>query len=229
MVNSYLDLTQFQIVPSAGTVHLLSPVTATAFTEALNSLGQLDQQFTSADNGTATTTAITTLSTAAAAASAISSTASVMGQVNSNTAAASSSTARGALSGLFEILGAINPVSVQFFATVQYGQALATNGTGTSADSQIALVLNLDNGDQPLFLDHLLQIGANGSGAASFSGTLTGSSLIDPDTPTAFTLELDSQVHSHDTPEPAVTFLIGCGLVVIGLSRRYSLSRQRSH
>ena len=45
-----LSLTQFQITASGGTVTLMSPVTATVFAQALDSLGALDQNFNSADN-----------------------------------------------------------------------------------------------------------------------------------------------------------------------------------
>src|SRR4051794_1060878 len=87
IVNSSLTLTQLQILPSSGTLHFLSPITATAFTEALTSLGELDQQFASVDNGDAIEASLTSLAAANAAASAMSLTAAVSGHIDSTTTA----------------------------------------------------------------------------------------------------------------------------------------------
>src|SRR5436305_1201370 len=116
IVNSFINLTQLRILPSAGTVHFLSPITAIAFTEARTSLGEFDQQFTAVDNGDAIEASLTSLAAANATASATSLTAAVSGQINSDTDASSSITALGGLSWQFEILGATGPVSLQFRA-----------------------------------------------------------------------------------------------------------------
>ena len=228
IVNSSISLTQLQILPSSGTLQFLSPITATAFTEALTSLGELDQQFASADDADATAASLTSLAAANAIGSAPSLTAAVSGHIDSNVPAFASATARGGFSGQFQILGATGPVSLQFIATVMYNQSLSTDSSGLSADSDVTLVLNLDNGDQPLFLNNLLQIGPSSSDSASFSGDITGSSSVTAGDPVFFTFELDTQDHTNDTPEPAAILLTVPALSLLYLRRWLSGPRQRS-
>jgi hypothetical protein len=109
-----------------------------------------------------------------------------------------------------------------------YNQSLSTDSSGLSADSEVTLVLNLDNGDQPLFLNNLLQIGPSSSDSASFSGNITGSSLVNAGELLTVSFELDTQDHTHDTPEPAAILLTVPALSLLYLRRWLSRPRQRS-
>lgn len=220
VANSTMNLTQLQILPSSGSLSFLSPITATGFSEALDSLGGLDQQFNSADDGDTATTALSGLAAANAAASAVTFTASASSGVNIHQIESfGSSTARASLSGTFEILGSSSPVNVQFLASLDLSQALSTLDGGLSATSELAFTLNLDNGDQPLFLDRIVDQPAASSSSTSSSTPLSGNSSLLPDTVYSFVLQLDSETTGTHSPEPATLILMGAGLCAVAFRR----------
>jgi len=212
IVSTNLNLTGLEISPSSGTLQVLSPLTASAFAQAQDSLGGLDQQFNSVDDGTTTASALTFLASANGAASAAVLDANASSNVNiSGIAAAASSVGRGSLRGSFEIVGATAPVSVGFTAMLQTDQSLSTLALGQSATSEVIFNFNLpDLLNQPLlFFDNPLQIGPSDSLSNTASPTLTASVVLQPNTPYSFITEVDAESSGLNTvPEPSSLLLL---------------------
>lgn len=100
LVDTSVRLTSLQISPSAGSIQWITPLSASAFVEALDSLGGSDQKFGSADDAAISLSALTTLASANAGADAVSRTATADSHVNIPAISAfASSTARGTLNG----------------------------------------------------------------------------------------------------------------------------------
>src|SRR5215469_69640 len=68
---SSLELLQLQILPSTGPVLFTSPVTASAFTQVLDTVGGFAQDYQSSSGGAASASASTSLAHATASASAL--------------------------------------------------------------------------------------------------------------------------------------------------------------
>jgi hypothetical protein len=157
-----------------------------------------------------------------AAASASDLTASVSGGVNlPGIDGFASATARSELSGSFLVDGP-GLVDVQFLAAINYFLSVLTDLAGLSANSEIAFTLDLDNGDQPLFLDIILPLNGPGtSDATSFSGTLSNHDLLAPGQ-YQFTLGLDYEPRGTDSsvPEPSTIFLAIAGAAMLLAMRR---------
>lgn len=207
IVSTSLSLSELQISPSSGSLQILSPLIASAFAQAQDSLGGLDQHFNSVGDGTTSASALTLLATASGAASAPLLDANGSSGINiSAIGAAASSVGRGSLSGSFEIIGTAAPVTVQFRAMLQTDQSLSTPVTGQSATSEV--IFNLDLPDLPnqplLFFDNPLQIGPNDSISSMTSPTLTASVVLDPNTPYSLITEVDAESSGLNTvPEPS--------------------------
>jgi hypothetical protein len=178
IVNTSLSLTGLQISPSSGILQILSPLTASAFAQAQDSLGGLDQHFNSVDDSATSASALTLLASASGAASAPMLDASAGSGVNILAIeAAASSVGRGSPRGSFEITGATGPVNVQFQAMLQANQSLSTPGFGQSATSDVIFTFDLsDLSNQPtLFFDNPLQIGQGHYASSMTSPILTAS------------------------------------------------------
>jgi hypothetical protein len=172
VVATSISLTQLRITPTAGSIQFVSPLIsppgcsmpslcATAFTQAQDSLGGLQQQFNLADNGATSATSTTSLASANAAASAPARTNSASDGVNLNVNASASSTAQGTLYGTFQVVGTTSPVMINFSATLSGSQMLSTDAIGLSASSEAIFSLVLDNGDNPVSFDSLQTIGSS--------------------------------------------------------------------
>lgn len=222
IVSTSLSLTGLQISPSSGTLQILSPLTASAFAQAQDSLGGLDQHFNSADDGATSATALTLFANSSGAASAPLLDANAGSGVNiSALEAAAASVGRGSLRGTFEIIGATAPVNVQFQAMLQISQSLSTPGAGQSATSEVIFTLFLpDLPNQPLlFLDNPLTIGASDSGSDTMSPTLTASVTLQPNTEYSFISEVDAESSGHNSvPEPSSLLLLLTVLVLFAFS-----------
>ncbi|HEV3201059.1 MAG TPA: PEP-CTERM sorting domain-containing protein, partial [Bryobacteraceae bacterium] len=232
IVNGSLSLTHFQILARGGNLTMMSPVTASAFAEALDSLGALDQNFNSADNASIAVSALTTLGSVSASASGLNFTASVSGGIHiPSLDAVASATAQTNLSGFFLVSGP-GPVDVQFSATIDANQSETTDSSGVSASSEVAFTLTLDNGDQPVFYDNILPVtGPDMSAAQSFSNTLSNNDLLAPGM-YGYNIGLDYEPRGQDSsvPEPSsILLLIPGGAMLLMMRRsRASLCRQRS-
>jgi hypothetical protein len=230
IANSSLTLTQFQILPSTGSVRFLSPVTATTFAQVQDSLGGLDQQLNTIDDAAALATASTTLANANAAASAPARTANAVTGANlAGIDASGSSTARSDLSATFEIVGATGPVDVLFKVLLDYIQSLTTSDGGLSATSELSFTLTLDDGDQPLFFDNILDVGPDSTTSTSSSTPLNGAATLDPNTDYSFLLKLDSETSVRNTPESSTILLVISGGLFILAARRRAVAQRLLH
>jgi hypothetical protein len=233
IVSTSLSLTSLQITSGIGTVEILSPLTASAFASAYDSLGGSDANFNSVNNTAASVSASTKLANASGGASASALTASASGGVNIpgmlDATAGTSPGPYGSLSGTFEILDSASmtsPVNVTINAALSYSQSLMTDAFGEQANSEVIFQLNLpDVTASPfLFLDNPLQIGPNTTLTAFGSPTLSGSTSslgLLTNTPYSIYIEADAESSAINTsPEPASFLLIGAGLLLIGARRQ---------
>jgi len=233
IVSTSLSLTNLQITSGIGTVEILSPLTASAFASAYDSLGGSDANFNTVNNTATSVSASTKLANASGGASASALTASASGGVNIpgmlDATAGTSPGPYGSLSGTFEIMGpgsTPSPVNVTIKAALSYSQSLMTDAYGEQANSEVIFQLNLpDVTATPfLFLDNPLQIGPNTTLAASRSPTLSGSTSslgLLTNTPYSIYIEADAESSAINTsPEPASFLLIGAGLLLIGARRQ---------
>jgi RHS repeat-associated protein len=234
LVVSQLSLSQFTISPSAGSIQFVSPeisppgcvlssFCATAFAQAQDSLGGLQQQFNVGDNSSASASALTLLANANAAASAPLQIGSVSDGVTiGNLTASASSTAQATLYATFEVIGTSNPVTLSFNAMLDGQQTLSTDSDGVFANSEVIFSAQLDNGDIPVFFDSPLSIGPSASVVNPITTTLTGnSSMIQPDTNVSIVVQLDAEssgLNIVSAPEPstwlAVLVALGAGVLI---------------
>jgi hypothetical protein len=239
-----INLTQLTITASQGTIEYLPPIAsppgctsanlcAAAFSQALDSLGGFDQQFTVADNGATANSASTSLAFASAAASAPDQTAASLGSIAISQIAASASTsAQGSLAGTFWVVDTTGPVTLQFAATLMLNQSLQTDPFGLLAFSEVIFNLDLSTGDVPLFYDNPLIIGPSDSVAFATTTTLTGSVVVDSNTPLFLIAQTDAETQAVNAyiPEPStavflVTVLALCG--GIAARRAFGMPRLR--
>ncbi|MCX6624732.1 MAG: PEP-CTERM sorting domain-containing protein, partial [Acidobacteria bacterium] len=218
--SSSINAGNLQITPANGVLAFDFPWTATAFTEALDSAGGFDQEFSSVDDAATQAGSSTPFSSGTAVSSALAYTAGAASGVNlPSVPASASSRARGAFLGMFHIAGVPGPVNVDFSADFTYSHVLQTLNA-ISASSEVAFSLTVDGGQTPLFLNNLLTLGPTGSASASSSGTLTGSLTLATNTPYSLYAEVDSESFGYDTPEPSTWLLVLAGLAGIVLRRR---------
>jgi hypothetical protein len=225
IVNTSLSLDQLQFTPSSGTFQAMNAWTATAFAEALDSLGGFDQHFDSQSGGNASASAATSLASAGSSSSAPSSTAAASSGVSIPTLDASASgTARGRLEGAFEVTGTAGPVTLHIAATLSGDQYLFTDPSGKFASSEMIFNFLMPGESSPtLSLDSLHTIGPDDTLHAPYSGTLSGDITIDPGTAYSFIAEVDAESHGIDsTPEPWTLSMILAGFAVIFARRRIS-------
>lgn len=232
IVSTSLSLTSLQITPSIGAVEILSPLTASTFASAYDSLGGSDANFNTVNDAATSVSASTTLASASGGASASALTASASGGVNIpgmlDATAGTSPGPYGSLSGMFEIrdtASMTSPVNVTINAALSYSQSLMTDAFGEQANSEVIFQLNLPDvtATSFLFLDNPLQIGPNTTLAASGSPTLSGSTSslgLLTNTPYSIYIEADAESSAINiSPEPASFLLIGAGLLLIGARR----------
>jgi hypothetical protein len=213
VVSTSLSLTNLQIIPNSGTL-ILSPVSVSAFAQALDSLGGFSQSDDNPAN------AATTVASASGEASAAALTGSVTANVNlpGNFDGFANSEGQALLSGTFEITGTTSPVNVTFNALLSINQFLQTTGGGQSASSETIFTLLLPDlsPDPILFFDNPLAIGPDQALSYGDSPTLTTSMTLDPNTPYSFVASLDGEVPNavNITPEPSS---LGLALTLVGL------------
>jgi hypothetical protein len=229
IVSSSLSLTQLQILPAAGSVQIISPFNASAFTQVFDSLGGVDQDYNSVDDGATSANSSTTLVSSNAAASAVGLTVSTSSSLLIPQATASAGTEPGSpyglLQGFFQIVGTTGPVSVELTATLNEIQSLSTTGFGHSATAEATFSLLLPDisGSPILFFDDPLAIGASGFMADSSSPKLTAAVTLQANTEYYLLAETESEIKGTSmTPEPSSVSLSFVGLcaLVLFLRRR---------
>ena len=224
VVSTSLNLTQLQILPSLGTLSILSGFSASAYGFAEDSLGGFSQQSDPPVPGgpptvIASASALTALASANGSASTVSLSASASSGVSilgpSSFDSSASSTGQGGFQGSFEILSAVPtpaPVSVTFNAALTGYQSLTTDAAGVGLNSEIIFNLILPGvgptGTTVLFLDNPLSVGPNSSLVAPYSNTLTNSLNLMTNTDYALIAGADAESAGLNyAPEPSIPFL----------------------
>src|ERR1019366_4745350 len=170
---SSIQICNFTMTSSSGTIVFLDLWTAEAFAQAQNSLGQNVSQFNSSLGGLAQANASVQYASAQSSADALNMI--LMGSTTVNIPGgliAASAVSQQTLSNMFEITGAGGPVNVTFGVLLNSMQSLLTDSSGLFAGSEVAFTLSVD-GQVVLFQDIANQIGPNGSWNYTFSGELT--------------------------------------------------------
>jgi hypothetical protein len=216
-VSTSLELTSLQITPSltTGSFQVISPLYSFAVASVEDSVSGSDQ-----DLETNSASAATLYATANATASTTTLTVSASSGVNIPDITASADTFNGGTNGqfelLFEIADTANSVeNVTFNAAIQAGQSLMTTASGVSAFSEVNFQLILpDISSSPfLFYDNPVSIGPSAESMMATNTTLTGTALLQTNTPYYLFVEADSESSGLNvTPEPSYFLLVAGGL-----------------
>lgn len=218
-VNSSIALTEFEIVPSQGTLHFVGPIRLDLSTEARPAA--IIHQSATVYDAVASVVALTATATGSALA--------LTGAVTGTAGVSSLANANESFTGMFEILGATGPVSVQFIANINYAQSLAElplPAQSRNISSRVGFTVVTPDVVTPYpghtVINLISDVGIEPGGSAfrSFSGPVSGSARIVAGTPVSFEVSLESL--NVDTPEPAWILLILPVLTLLFLRRRLS-------
>jgi hypothetical protein len=223
---SSIQVSNFTMTSSGGTIVFLGPWTAEAFAQAQNSFGENNSQFNSSLGGLAQASASVQFASAQGAADAQNMLMMASSGVNiPGGVVVASAIAEETLFNQFEITGAGGPVNVGFGVLLSYMQNLFTDGSGLSADSEVAFTLSVD-GQVVLFSDSTHQIGSNGSWTKNFSGELSNTISLNENEPYTIYLYADPDDEGEGTtPEPPTIALVLAGAAV-GFGRRLILTKR---
>ena len=211
---SSIQVSNFTMTSSSGTIVFLDLWTAEAFAQAQNSLGQNVSQFNSSLGGLAQANASVQYASAQSSADALNMI--LMGSTTVNIPGgliAASAVSQQTLSNMFEISGAGGPVNVSFGVLLNSMQSLLTDSSGF-ASSEVTFTLSVD-GNVVLFSDSAKQIGPNGSWNYNFSGELTNTIPLYENQWYEFTAFAEQDPSGYGTtPEPPTIALALAGAAV---------------
>jgi hypothetical protein len=229
--NSTIAFSSLVITPTSGTVQLLDEWTTESYTDAKNSLGEADPHYLSSyPGGTAATNSSVTW--AASHGDANASTPPALPELsvtaNANSLANvpgcdpnwASSDGHGTLTNAFMVTGGTGQTAVNLSAHITGLLHVLTDQCGIKAETETIFTLQIfglpDLGAGPqnpivLFSDLHFVIGRNDEIMHPFDNTLTGSAVLDFDTPYGVLLEADSESFAV-VPEPATLVLLLPGL-----------------
>jgi hypothetical protein len=235
-VSTVLNLADFTITPSLGTVQIQSGLFALVNASAADNLGNSDAASGFNIDGPASTSTSPILapySSASASADAYTLTTSSASGVNIPgtlvatvlpTSTDGNSQLGPFFSGVFDIASSTpgaNPVNVSFGAVLTGNQYLHTNQQGILADSQVTFSLQLPDyaTGSFLFYNNPLSIGSNQT-SGSISGTsvnetLSSSAVLLTNTPYQFFAETDAESDGVNTPEPGYFVTLAAGLSLL--------------
>jgi hypothetical protein len=208
IVDDTLQLTSLQVSPPGGwAVQWISPINASVFVEALNSLGGLDSKSANVDDAALSRSATVTWASASASADGAARTASAASHILlPDITGSASSTARGTLSGSFQIVGTgTGPLSVDIGATLAGSQHLSVSGLNAFGSSEIIFNLLLpDLAPNPILHTNNLLTSTGGIQNMPFSGIAPTTVTLQPNTAYSFRAEVDSESSGFVVvPEPA--------------------------
>ncbi len=222
---SSIQVSNFTMTSSSGTIVFLDPWTAQAFAQAQNSLGENNSQYNSSLGGLAQASASVQFASAQSSADALNMI--LMGSTTVNIPGgliAASAVSQQTLSNMFEITGAGGPVNVTFGVLLNSMQSLLTDSSGF-ASSEVTFTLSVD-GNVVLFSDSAKQIGPNGSWNYNFSGELTNTIPLYENQWYEFTAFAEQDPNGYgQTPEPP-TIALALGGAAVGFIRRLILAKR---
>ena len=211
---SSIQVSNFTMTSSSGTIVFLDLWTAEAFAQAQNSLGGNNSQYNSSLGGLAQASASVQFASAQSSADALNMI--QMGSAGVNIPEgliAASAMSQETLYNMFEITGAGGPVNVTFGVMLNSMQSLFTDSSGLFASSEVAFTLSVD-GNVVLFSDIANQIGPNGSWTNNFSDELRNTISLNENQPYQITLFADPELSGGNAPEPPTIALALAGAAV---------------
>ena len=106
-----------------------------------------------------------------------------------------------------------------------------TDAAGVSGSSEALVSVMLSNGDTPVAFDNLINLGPNQQKGFTLNQTLTGSSILQPNTPYSFTAvqESDATAINGAPPTPEPSYLVVSIMLLSGvIALRQMRSRSRA-
>jgi hypothetical protein len=207
---SSLSFSNLTITQSAGTL-ALTIVQTTTSAQAMNSLGQNDQDPPSSGGTVTQNTASVTFADSSASINNVNLSGSVNSNVNlPNCTCSASSTAQGSMTGSFRIINGTGNVTVTFSTMLTRLQIAVTNQSGFAV-SKVHFSLNV-NGEVVPF-DSTLTVGAGNNFRVSDTQAITKAVMLQFDTDYKFSLELSASSEAQsEVPEPTTMVLLVSGL-----------------
>jgi hypothetical protein len=228
---SSVSFSNLQIVPASGTVQFLDEWSSQAFAQGQNSLGEVDNQFSSTSGGTSSITAAVTYAGASATADAVSlsgtasSSTNILGSIN----AEADSTGIATLSNFFEITGATGPVDVTFSVQVAGSVGASADQFGVVAQTDTSFDVDLNGLPVGSFYQFLV-LGPNSSGSSTLNLELINTVPVGSGTPENVTVTAlsDSGPTVDQSPEPPTASFAIIALAVLGafIRRKRTLTSQ---
>lgn len=221
-----IQVSDFMMTSSGGTLVFLGPWTAQAFVQVQNSLGENQAQFNSSTGGIAQASAAVQFASAQSTSNAQNVVQSASGGVNIlGGVNAALSDSQATLYNMFEITGPGGPVNVTSSVTLAYMQRMFTDASGVFANNEVAFTLSVD-GMVVLFNQSTNQIGSNyGLWTNNFSSTLTNTIALNENQDYTIYLYADPDFMTSNVPDPP-TIALALGGAMAGFIRRLILARR---
>jgi hypothetical protein len=230
MSSSSISFSNLQIDPASGSV-AYGTWTSQPYSEADNSLGEIDF---------GTTSAGVTFASASGNASASLLTGTATGNSNIvGTTASAETTGQGILTNTFMITGGTGSVNVTFSTDLSGDVQAANDAEGVLATAEAAFNLNV-NGNPELFFDSPISVGSSaflnspfcyGTGGCS-QAALSNTVSLNYNTPYTIYVQADAETSAYNiTPEPSVAdlslvALLGITAYAMGGRRRWTLGQR---
>jgi len=233
VINSSLSLTNFQILPTAGTVQIFpSGLGVNGITGEIVGGDSAGGSFN--ETGPVPLSAATAFTSATATGSfpplRLASTSNVDLPPNQSSAG---SDADAIFTGDFEVTGVSNPVDVTFSASLNEKQFVSTLGRVQAAESRIEFLASvvIPSGIQVEVIDvvHDLVLPGGSSDSASLNSVVTGTLNVLPNVMYDFGASpyvVSTTSPQLAIPEPSFSVLVGSGLAML-IARSRSLFRRR--
>jgi hypothetical protein len=217
-----IQVTNFTITPTSGTVAFGTLWNAQSFAQAQNSLCGCDSQFNSSLGGTAQADAMVMFAQAHALTDASGLTLSASDAVNitGGVMAANTLGQSTLFNATFSITGTTGPVDVTFSAMVGLAQSLFTDASGVFAMDDTSFQLTID-GQTVLFTDASNQIGPSSVFSFSSSGTSTDTMTLNAGQDYSLTATAQDDPSGYNIPEPPSGSMILLGAALIAAQRVY--------
>ena len=222
IAQSEIELTSFELAPSAGTLTWISASwDLRVFTEALNSLGDLDQQFQQQLGVNIQVQSTVPHAEAQAEAKALpSGKSSSLVETLGVSPLSASSTSRADFQAEFMITGVSGPVSLQILAFLQGSGSVQTDQSAVAKTEELFAV-ELD-GSPLIHLSKSLSLGPNDSDSFAFSQSLSASIDLPVDTAFILTLHLDPESTVSPAPEGGPGFAMFLGFAFLFVVKAFS-------
>jgi hypothetical protein len=226
IASSTISFSNPQITSAGGMVVLQGPWTSQAYANAQNSLGEINNEFTSSTGAASTASASVTWANASGTANVSPLSGTASGNVNIPGTTGQAITASTAdLLNTFMITGGTGMVNVTFSTNLNGELQVANDQYGVLATAEAIFALQVD-GTPYLFFDSPISVGPSASIVSPFcygtgsgcSPSLSNSVMLDYNTPCSLYIEIDAETSGYSvTPEPPAAVLLFTALLGIAM------------